>query len=73
MRLVAGVDRELAHPLALGAGAGDEVDALQAPPASAIAAVSLPSGSWRASSSTRTVTENWAETEATAASLRTVA
>ena len=26
---VAGVDRELAHPLALGAGAGDEVDALQ--------------------------------------------
>ena len=31
MRLVAGVDRELAHALALGAGAGDEVDALQLP------------------------------------------
>ena len=29
MLLVAGVDRELAHPLALGAGAGHEVDALQ--------------------------------------------
>ena len=27
--LVAGVDRELAHPLALGAGAGHEVDALE--------------------------------------------
>ena len=32
------------------------------PPASAIAAVSLPSGSWRASSSTRTVTLYWALT-----------
>ncbi len=29
MRLVAGVDRELAHALALGAGTGNEVDALQ--------------------------------------------
>ena len=34
-----------------------------APPASAICAVSLPSGSCRASSSTRTVTENCAETD----------
>ena len=67
MRLVAGVDRELAHALALAAGAGHQVDARSAPPASAIAAVSLPSGSWRASSSTRTVTENWALTEGIAA------
>ena len=32
MLLVAGVDGELAHPLALAAGAGDEVDALQSAP-----------------------------------------
>ena len=31
MLAVLGVDRELAHPLALAAGAGDEVDALQLP------------------------------------------
>ena len=31
MLAVLGVDRELAHPLALAAGAGDQVDALQLP------------------------------------------
>ena len=31
VRLVAGVDRELAHPLALAAGAGHQVDALKRP------------------------------------------
>ena len=63
MLAVLGVDRELAHPLALAAGArarGRRPAA--APPASAIAAVSLPSGSWRASSSTRIVTLYWALT-----------
>ena len=59
---VACVDRELAYPLALGAGAGDEVDALQGSADSAIAAVILPRGSFRESSSTRTVTENCALT-----------
>ena len=58
MRLVAGVDRELAHPLALGTGPRYESTPCSAPPASAMLAVSLPRGSWRASSSTRTVTEN---------------
>ena len=64
MSLVAGVDRELAHALAFATGAGHQVDALKGTAGLGDAgAVSLPSGSWRASSSTRTVTENWAETE----------
>ena len=63
VRLVAGVDRELAHPLALGAGAGHEVDALQRPAGLGdLRRSACPAAPARASSSTRTVTENWAET-----------
>ena len=62
MLAVLGVDRELAHPLALAAGARHQVDALQLPAGLGDRAVSLPSGSCRASSSTRIVTLYWALT-----------